>query len=633
MMLCCGNSTNHDPDDIEDEYQSFSKYKVNKMDGVKTRKQSKISSTETSSIGSKRSAKGKAPKPPTTLAQKTSDGSSSTENPYSTSPKVSRGHNSVDHYSSSGLAREALANDDKQRIDVIPLYPVAKNTPRVDRSQKLLEDAKRALKSKPPLPPTPSKNSISSKISAVSNNNTQEPKDDKNDNANKFSDNLSISDDIYKVSLGQRPDDFSTNLATSLSNANVSNGLSSTSINKSADNKEKDVNNETKNHNSNVKEETKEALNKNVISEVKKIPPPRKFSGTSLVKIDSSKSNTQDTISFGSTKSIKDRLSKVSDQVTTAKPVSRTTSMADEISTGSSKNLKNIWKEKEEENNKSNKKSIEETKSIRKSSSTSSTPSSKSSQNQKSQRSGQNSSSDRAARLLEEAKKDIQSKSTIRIYQLHEPSPEPTKEQHKKNNIISKSASLTPEFSLTKADRDKNSPKVAIVNALYGEADDSPVENSEPAQKFSSLPTLKQSSKSSLINSSNTISPLKSNKTKNHSTEISKPQNNVHSKQNEYLVDQKSILTTKPNISTQPSNLTQTKPDPEKSTSLNEESKTGTKPKSISKVKPPLDRKVSFEQKPSRVQTKPPSLPTVSSFHVLSEIISTLFKLLRKFLW
>ena len=629
MMLCCGNPTNHDPDDIEDEYQSFSKYKVNKMDGVKSRKQSKISSTDASSIGSKRSAKGKAPKPPTTLVKKTSDGASSTENPYSTSPKVSRSQNGVDHYSSNGLASEPSTNGNKNGIDVIPLYPVAKNSHRVDRSQKLLEDAKRALKSKPPLPPTPSKNSISSKVSGVSNNNTQEPKDDRYEDPNKSSDNLSISDDIYKVSLGQRSEDFSTNLATSLSIANDSNGVSSSSKDTKTNNKQKDVKSETKNNNSNVKEDAKEESNKKVIQEVKKIPPPRKFSGTSLVKIDSSKSDTQDAISFGSTKSIKDRLSKASDHVTTTKPVSRTTSIADEISIGSSKNLKDIWKEKE----KDTKKSIEITKSDRKSSNTSSTALSKSLKTQKSQSSGQSSSGDRTARLLEEAKKDIQTKSTIRIYQLHEPSPEPIKEQNKENNIKSKSASLTPEVSLKNNDRDKNSPKVAIVNALYGDADNSTVENSKPAPKFSSLPTLKQSSKSSLINSSNTISPVESNKTKNHSSEISKPQNKVHSKQNEYSIDQKSIFTTKSNISTQPSDRTQTKSDLDKSTPMNEESKTGTKPKSTSKVKPPLDRKVSFEQKPSRVQTKPPSLPTVSSVHLLlSGITSNLFILLRKFI-
>ena len=128
MMLCCGNPTNHDPDDIEDEYQSFSKYKVNKMDGVKTRKQSRISSTETSSIGSKRSAKGKAPKPPTALAKKTSDGASSAENPYSTSPKVSRSENGVDHHCSNGLASETSTNNNKNGVDVIPLYPLKRRS-------------------------------------------------------------------------------------------------------------------------------------------------------------------------------------------------------------------------------------------------------------------------------------------------------------------------------------------------------------------------------------------------------------------------------------------------------------------------------------------------------------------------
>lgn len=282
MMLCCGNPTNHDPDDIEDEYQSFSKYKVSTMDGAKTRKQFRISSTETSSIGSKRSAKGKAPKPPSTLSKKTSDGASSAENPYSTSPKVSRSQNYVDHYSSNGLASETSTNGNKNEIDVIPLYPVAKNTHRVDRSQKLLEDAKRALKSKPPLPPTPSKNSVSSKISAVSNNNTQEPKDDRYEDPNKSSNNLSISDDIYKVSLGQRSDDFSTNLATSLSIANDSNGVSSSSKDTKANDKQKDVNSETKTTTQMSRKIQKKRQTKRLHQRLKRYPLPVSFLGLLL---------------------------------------------------------------------------------------------------------------------------------------------------------------------------------------------------------------------------------------------------------------------------------------------------------------------------------------------------------------
>ena len=110
--------------------------------------------------------------------------------------------------------------------------------------------------------------------------------------------------------------------------------------------KENDAYNESNNNKLNIKEDVKEASNKKVAQEAKKMQPPRKFSGTSLVKIDSSKNDTQDTISFGSTKSIKDRLSKANDHVTTTKPISSATSTAEEISIGSSKSLKNIWKEK-----------------------------------------------------------------------------------------------------------------------------------------------------------------------------------------------------------------------------------------------------------------------------------------------
>ena len=608
------------------------------MDENKSRKPSKISSTGSSSVGSKRSAKGKAPKPPPLLAQKISkDGDiPSVENPYSANPTVPTKYLNTEYAYSP-------PKDDINDRNIVPLYPTVKqshNGKNIDRNQKLLADAKRALKPKPPLPPTSPKNSMSSMASTI--NTTVEPEESINPDLNQPSDSQFISSDIYQLSLGSRSENFESNLATSLSIANGRGISLRSSFEPNKYNIAKKDEDKTKLRNIDHNTAKEESSQKNASQPIKKASSSDKFSSSPIVKIDSLENEVHNAITFGSTISIKEKLSNASIPRPSLDPWYRTTPMNEEISIGSSKKVKNIWDDKKETNIEENSKLVKTTTLSKEGTISLSTSPLKTFDNNKSQGSDQKSlDNDRNARLLEEAKKEILKQptrlqgNTSTPLSIPKPTLSPKPERNNSTVIRTNTEISTPIVSLPNIDNGKENSKLAIVKALHGDTsskqnDVKPNADKRPRSiETSKLDVKKQSSSTrlsstpSLTSPINDPSPVSIEKIDKSASEVSKPNQSIKSLNEKTSNDDKSSISTKSYISTVPSILTSTELAHQSYASKNEENKHNSKTTSTSFTKPPLDRKVSFKEKEGiRRQEKPPNLPTVGIWCMVLMICS-----------
>jgi hypothetical protein len=386
-MLCCGSSNklDRDTDDIEKE---FSKYAV-RMNEPKPRNGSKSSFFDT---GSKRSKKGKAPIPPSILSSQKSrdDGATPIENPYSASPALSRNGTDLSNKKATPTSATTAGGTTKPSWGTNNYIGTNQRDSNNDRSTKLLDDAKRALKSKPPLPPTASQTSISLKASIDPNipKKIKSGADHSEDPSSKTAFSLS------SASKFTIKDGFPTN-KTELrtSSPSIKDISSYPSLSSSASNiseKEKDEHGNNPHQITDAKETkvAKELVNETSgeTFERRKILPRKFSSQNSLVTIDASRDSIQiDLLPTGTTSSIQNRKNQI--EATRKNSINKNDvskkSSLDGISIGSECKVKCMLKEIEETNTAKNKRLIEDAKNAINSRPSISSKSSQSSMNSK----------------------------------------------------------------------------------------------------------------------------------------------------------------------------------------------------------------------------------------------------------